>query len=40
MAVVTFGGAYLAQAAIEIRRWLAPEEMLDGLGLAETTPFR
>jgi len=43
MAVVTFGGAYavlayVAQAAVEEYRWLAPGEMLDGLGLAETTP--
>jgi len=43
MAVVTFGGAYavlayVAQAGVETYGWLAPEEMLDGLGLAETTP--
>ena len=43
MAVVTFGGAYavlayVAQAAVESYRWLTPTEMLDGLGLAETTP--
>lgn len=43
MAVVTFGGAYavlayVAQAAVESYGWLAPGEMLDGLGLAETTP--
>ncbi len=43
MAVVTFGGAYaalayVAQAAVEGFGWLAPGEMLDGLGLAETTP--
>lgn len=42
-AVVTFGGAYavlayLAQQAVETYAWLAPPEMLDGLGLAETTP--
>jgi len=42
-AVVTFGGAYavlayLAQAAVTTYGWLAPGEMLDGLGLAETTP--
>jgi chromate transporter len=42
-AVVTFGGAYavlayLAQAAVERFGWLGPGEMLDGLGLAETTP--
>jgi chromate transporter len=43
MAVVTFGGAYavlayVAQQAVEQYGWLAPGEMLDGLGLAETTP--
>ena len=43
MAVVTFGGAYavlgyVAQQAVEIHGWLSPGEMLDGLGLAETTP--
>ena len=43
MAVVTFGGAYaalayVAQAAVGGFGWLAPGEMLDGLGLAETTP--
>lgn len=43
MAVVTFGGAYavlayVAQAAVEQYGWLKPNEMLDGLGLAETTP--
>ena len=43
MGVVTFGGAYaalawVAQAAVETHGWLAPGEMLDGLGLAETTP--
>jgi chromate transporter len=43
MAVVTFGGAYavlayVAQAAVEHYGWLAPGEMLDGLGMAETTP--
>lgn len=43
MAVVTFGGAYavlayVAQQAVEVFGWLAPGEMLDGLGLAETTP--
>jgi chromate transporter len=42
-AVVTFGGAYavlayIAQQAVEIYHWLGPGEMLDGLGLAETTP--
>jgi chromate transporter len=43
MAVVTFGGAYavlayVAQAAVESFHWLQPHEMVDGLGLAETTP--
>jgi chromate transporter len=42
-AVVTFGGAYavlayIAQRAVETYGWLLPGEMLDGLGLAETTP--
>ena len=42
-AVVTFGGAYavlayVGQQAVEIYHWLMPEEMLAGLGLAETTP--
>ncbi|MFL6195693.1 MAG: chromate transporter, partial [Thermoanaerobaculia bacterium] len=43
MALVTFGGAYavlayVAQQAVEVLRWLRPGEMLDGLGMAETTP--
>jgi chromate transporter len=43
LAVVTFGGAYavlayMAQAAVEHYGWLDAGEMLDGLGLAETTP--
>jgi chromate transporter len=43
MAVVTFGGAYavlayVAQAAVDGFGWLRPGEMLDGLGMAETTP--
>ncbi|HEX5756623.1 MAG TPA: chromate transporter, partial [Arenimonas sp.] len=43
LAVVTFGGAYavlayVAQQAVEHYGWLAPGEMLDGLGMAETTP--
>lgn len=43
MAAVTFGGAYavlayVAQQAVETYGWLRPEEMLTGLGLAETTP--
>jgi len=41
--VVTFGGAYavlsyVAQQAVEAYQWLAPGQMLDGLGMAETTP--
>ncbi|HEY0437088.1 MAG TPA: chromate transporter, partial [Phenylobacterium sp.] len=43
MAVVTFGGAYavlayVAQEAVQTYGWLQPGEMLDGLGMAETTP--
>ena len=43
MAVVTFGGAYavlayVAQQAVLHYHWLRPGEMLDGLGMAETTP--
>jgi chromate transporter len=43
MAVVTFGGAYaalafVAQQAVATFQWLGPDEMLDGLGMAETTP--
>jgi len=43
LAVVTFGGAYsvlayMAQEAVQNYAWLAPGEMLDGLGMAETTP--
>lgn len=42
-AVVTFGGAYavlpyVAQQAVENFGWLQPGQMMDGLGLAETTP--
>jgi chromate transporter len=42
-AVVTFGGAYavlpyVSQQAVEHYHWLAAPQMLDGLGLAETTP--
>jgi chromate transporter len=42
-AVVTFGGAYavlayIAQEAVGTYGWLQPGEMLDGLGMAETTP--
>ena len=43
MAVFTFGGAYavlsyMAQQAVQHYHWLKPDEMLVGLGLAETTP--
>jgi chromate transporter len=42
-AIVSFGGAYavlayVAQQAVEVYHWLRPDEMLTGLGLAETTP--
>jgi chromate transporter len=42
-AVVTFGGAYavlpyVAQHAVESHGWVTATQMLDGLGLAETTP--
>jgi chromate transporter len=43
LAVVSFGGAYallayMAQEAVETYRWMTAPEMVDGLGLAETTP--
>jgi chromate transporter len=43
MAVVTFGGAYavlayMAQQAVQHYHWLMPQEMLVGLGFAESTP--
>ncbi|MBX3742585.1 MAG: chromate efflux transporter [Akkermansiaceae bacterium] len=42
-AMVTFGGAYavlpyVAQQAVEVQGWLSATQMMDGLGLAETTP--
>ena len=42
-AVVTFGGAYavlsyIGQQAVVHYHWIMPEQMMDGLGLAETTP--
>src|SRR5262249_51290857 len=42
-AIVTFGGAYavlpyVSQQAVDHYHWLAPGQMMDGLGLAETTP--
>jgi len=43
LAVVTFGGAYavlayMAQEVVEAKGWLSAPQMMDGLGLAETTP--
>jgi chromate transporter len=43
LAIVTFGGAYallayLQQQAVDVHGWLAQGQMIDGLGLAETTP--
>jgi chromate transporter len=43
LAVVTFGGAYavlayVGQVAVTTKHWLVPGEMLDGLGMAESTP--
>jgi chromate transporter len=43
LAVVSFGGAYallayMAQQAVETYHWMSAPEMVDGLGLAETTP--
>ncbi|MBV9913526.1 MAG: chromate efflux transporter, partial [Sinobacteraceae bacterium] len=43
VAVASFGGAYavlayVAQQAVESRHWLRADEMLAGLGMAETTP--
>jgi chromate transporter len=42
-ALVTFGGAYavlpyVGQQAVETHGWLSATQMMDGLGLAETTP--
>jgi chromate transporter len=42
-ALVTFGGAYavlayVAQQAVNVYKWLQPEEMLVGLSMAETMP--
>jgi chromate transporter len=41
--VITFGGAYailafIAQQAVDVYGWLTADQMVDGLGLAETTP--
>jgi chromate transporter len=43
LAVVTFGGAYavlayMAQDVVTLKGWLSADQMMDGLGLAETTP--
>lgn len=43
LATLTFGGAYavlawVAQAAVQTYHWVSAGEMLDGLGMAETTP--
>ena len=43
LAVVTFGGAYavlawMSQAVVQDYHWLTLPQMMDGLGLAETTP--
>jgi chromate transporter len=43
LATVSFGGAYallayMAQQAVEAKGWMTAAEMVDGLGLAETTP--
>jgi len=43
LAVVTFGGAYavlayMTQAVVETHGWLSTAQMIDALGLAETTP--
>lgn len=43
VAVVSFGGAYavlayVAQQAVTTYHWVKPDEMLQGLGMAETTP--
>ncbi len=43
LAVVTFGGAYavlayMTQEAVNTHGWLTTDQMIDGLGLAETTP--
>ncbi|OIQ43957.1 MAG: chromate transporter [Roseobacter sp. MedPE-SW] len=43
LAVVTFGGAYavlayMSQAVVQQHQWISAGEMIDALGLAETTP--
>jgi chromate transporter len=43
LAVLTFGGAYavlawMVQEVVQVQGWLTTAQMMDGLGLAETTP--
>ena len=43
LAVVTFGGAYavlayMTQTVVDQYHWISTDQMIDGLGLAETTP--
>ncbi len=43
LAVVTFGGAYavlayMTQAVVDTHGWFTTAQMIDALGLAETTP--
>ncbi|WP_309666888.1 chromate efflux transporter [Tabrizicola sp.] len=43
LAILTFGGAYavlawMAQDVVQVKGWLTLPQMIDGLGLAETTP--
>jgi chromate transporter len=43
LAILTFGGAYavlawMAQDVVQVKGWLTLPQMMDGLGLAETTP--
>jgi len=43
LAIVTFGGAYavlayMTQSVVETHGWLSTDQMIDALGLAETTP--
>lgn len=43
LALLTFGGAYavltwMAQDVVQVKGWLTLPQMMDGLGLAETTP--
>lgn len=43
LSILSFGGAYallawMADTAVTAKAWLSPDQMIDGLGLAETTP--